>query len=95
MPYVLYTVPTARKALKRLSPQIREFLWEKMQVLTEEPRAGSPLQGKLKAFYSLHLRYLNTDYRIAYRVDDEQQHVTLYYAATRENFYKSLAKVLF
>jgi hypothetical protein len=36
---------------------------------------------------SFHFRYAGADYRVAYEVDENEQAVIVWYAASRENFY--------
>ena len=93
MPYALFTVPTSQRALKKLPEAVRHHLLSELQTLRTNPLLGAQLKGKFRALRSLHTRYKGTDYRVVYQVHEKEQAITVWYAASRENFYRSLEKL--
>lgn len=93
MPFALFTTPIAARALKKLPQEVRIHLQNELQALRENPLAGEQLKGKLRVLRSFHTRLKGTDYRVAYRVRDKEQAITIWYVASRENFYRHLEKL--
>lgn len=93
MPFELYTTPSAAKALRKLPGHVKQHLLKELQVLRANPYAGEPLKGKLRRLRSLHTRFKNTDYRVAYQVREPEHAITIWYVASRENFYRQLEKL--
>lgn len=95
MLFVLYTTPIAAKALKKLPKDIKQHLLKELQVLRTQPHTGEQLKGKLRVLRSLHTRYKNTEYRVAYQVQVPEHAITILYVASGENFYRQLEKLPF
>ncbi len=95
MAFALYTFPAGERSFKKLPRSVRKHILSELQVLCENPFTGYPLKGKLKDFYSFHLKYKNIAYRVVYKVETASQSIVIYYASTRENFYKNLEQALF
>lgn len=95
MLFVLFTTPTAAKALKKLPKDIKQQLLKALQVLRTQPHAGAPLKGKLRILRSLHTHCKNTEYRVAYQIQVPEHAITIWYVASRENFYRQLEKLPF
>lgn len=93
MPYTLITLPSSRKALKKLPRTIRQELIKALQVLRDNPLQGEPLQGEFAFLRSFHFRFQTTEYRVVYEVIEKQQEIAIRHAATRENFYKQLKEM--
>ncbi|SHE22340.1 type II toxin-antitoxin system RelE family toxin [methanotrophic endosymbiont of Bathymodiolus puteoserpentis (Logatchev)] len=70
MPYTLYFTKKAQKDIQRLSPKLKikakAILRNK---IAYEPRAGKPLIGRLKGYYSVRLSYQD---RILYRIEEDK-----------------------
>lgn len=94
MTFALYTLPPGERSFKKLPKSVRKYILNELQVLCDDPFVGYPLRGKLKDFFSFHLKFKNTAYRVVYKVDATSQSILIYYASTRENFYKDLEHVL-
>lgn len=92
-PYQLVTIPTARKALKRLPKHLRAELVEKIDVLRHHPLAGEPLQPPLHFYRSFHTTLAGSQYRVLYFIAAENDEVVIVYAGTRENFYKEVRRL--
>ena len=93
MPFALLAAPPAERAFKKRRPEIRQHLLMELQHLQTDPLAGSPLKGKFQHLRSLHTRYHNADYRVAYRIEDHSKRIIVVYAASRENFYRQLERL--
>jgi mRNA-degrading endonuclease RelE of RelBE toxin-antitoxin system len=93
MPYVLLALPACHRAIKKLPQDVQDHLFAEFQNFITNPFSSPQLQGKLRFLRSFHTRYKNTDYRAAYEVDEKAK-VILWFAASRENFYRQLEKLL-
>lgn len=93
MEYGLYTTSSGKRALKKLPREVKRHLLEKLQALKTDPRLGEQLEGEFRSLRSLHTQSAGTDYRVAYEVDDKEQAVIIWYASSRENFYKELRRL--
>ncbi len=93
MSYELFAIPACQHALKKLPQEVQDHLLEKFQPLRNNPHSNPQLQGKMRFLRSLHTRYKNTDYRAVYEVDEKGKRIILWYAASRENFYKELRRL--
>ena len=60
--------------------------------IINNPLQYEKLKGNLFDFYSYHFKENRVDYRIAYKIIDENTIVVYYMVAKRENFYKNLEK---
>lgn len=94
MPYELFAIPACQRALKKLPQDVQHHLYTEFERIQQDPLSSPQLQGKLRFLRSLHTRYKHTDYRAAYQVDEKQKRIILWYAASRENFYRQLHKLL-
>ena len=93
MSYELFAIPACQRALKKLPQEVQDHLFEKFQHLRDDPHANPQLHGKMHFLRSLHTRHKNTDYRAVYEVDEKNRRIILWYAASRENFYKELHRI--
>lgn len=93
MAYTLLTTPAAHKSFKRLPKHIAHRLIEALNALVEDPFQGQQLSGRYKFLRSFHWRYQGTEYRVVYSVDTANSQLVIHYAASRENFYRSLHKL--
>ena len=93
MPFAILTTPVGHRALKKLPQDVRKHLLREVDVLRANPLGGQKLQGNMRALRSLHTRYKNADYRVAYEVKEKEQAIAIWYAASRENFYRQLEKL--
>lgn len=92
-PYRLVTVPTARRALKKLPVPVRRHLIQAVAVLETNPQLGEPLEAPWWSLRSFHFIYRRTQYRVLYGIDVRRRGVIVYHAATRENFHRSLRQL--
>ncbi len=93
MGYELFAIPACQRVLKKLPQEVQYHLFEKFQHLRGDPYSSPQLQGKMCFLRSIHTRYKNVDYRAVYEVDEKNRRIILWYAASRENFYKELRRL--
>lgn len=90
MIYKLEFHPSFKKDLKNLDKKIAlEVRDIHLDKICNSPFENPKLKGDLDGIYSYHFKSANTQYRIAYSVENEE--IILYYmVAKRENFYRQL-----
>lgn len=90
MARVLFSSSAERDA-KRLPNAARDTLRNKyIRQLAENPRAGKPLHGPLRGYFSLEYWVDGVSYRIAYEII--MGDVVILMVDTRDNYYKKFAK---
>lgn len=91
--YQREVTPSGKRSLKKLPLKVREDLITATKILETNPYAGEKLSGALYFLYSFHFKSVNTEYRVAYTIDNEKKLVTIHFANTRENFYEKLRRL--
>ena len=83
MAYRIEITPTALEALEAIADRrTRAAIVRRIDRLAEEPdKQGNPLRGELMGFS--RVRAAGQRYRALYRVDEEQQQVTVYLVGIR------------
>ena len=90
MTAVLFPNP-AEHDLKRLPTQAQESLRkEHIPCLAKNPRAGKPLHGPLRGYFSYEFWESGVAYRIAYEI--VKGDVVVLMIDTRDNFYKKFIR---
>ncbi len=74
----------AKRFLKNLSKDSQKKILEKIEKLKDNPRIGKPLTGNLRGLW--RLRFDN--YRIVYRIKDQELIVYVMNIGDREGIYK-------
>ena len=74
----------AKRFLKNLSKGSQKKILEKIEKLKDNPRIGKPLTGNLRGLW--RLRFDN--YRIVYRIKDQELIVYVMNIGDREGIYK-------
>lgn len=77
----------AHRFIKKADKPLKEKLREEVLKISENPKIGEVLTGKLKRLRSHHFNFVRTQYRIAYEV---KGNVIVVAIGTRENFYRDL-----
>ncbi|MEJ5167579.1 MAG: type II toxin-antitoxin system mRNA interferase toxin, RelE/StbE family [Arcobacteraceae bacterium] len=90
MTYSLEFHPNFKKDLKNLDKKVAVEVRDiHLGRIYNNPFENPKLKGDLDGVYSYHFKSNNTQYRIAYSVENEE--IIFYYmVAKRENFYKQL-----
>lgn len=91
--YQIFIANHAKKRIRKFAKDLRTQIYQEASVLKKNPLAGEKLKGKLSFLYSLHFRYKNTDYRIAYIIDHQKKIIVLQFVDVRENFYEKLKRL--
>ena len=69
------------------------FIGIRKEILLD-PKSGDDKTADLSGFYTKTVRYKGVQYRVAYRIYDEEKTVYFILAGTRENFYDDLKRYL-
>jgi len=83
------------KILKQLEKKNKHLFVEltrRQQNIVDDPLIGAKLMGDLKEFRSLDFKFKGTDLRICYAYYEEDNHIAIVYAGTRENFYDEVKR---
>ena len=78
--------PSAAKAIKKFDPEIRRRVRRALELLTEEPERGKPLQLTLKGLRS----WRTGDFRIVYRVIEQRIEIVVIAVGHRRDVYSQL-----
>jgi len=73
----------AKKFLKNLSKDFQKRILEKIEKLKDNPKIGKPLTGNLKGLWRLR----QDNYRIVYRIKDQELIVYVINIGDRGNVY--------
>lgn len=94
--YEIRFSPAAEKYFKKLKEQkLKEAFKEALIELAEDPYAGDEKKGDLAGLYCWNVRYAKTDYRIAYRIyEEEGKFVIVVLAGTHEGFYREIRRYM-
>jgi len=82
----------AVKDLKKMEPALRDFIYNRIYEIAEDPYSNKKLTGVFKELRSQHSKFRDVEYRIIYYVDEEGRLVIIALVGTRENIYKELAR---
>ena len=95
----MYTInysKSAERYLKKVKDKKLLAAFKKaIDDLSVNPYIGSQKTGDLKGIYGYDVRYVGTNYEIAYRIYEEDGRVVvIILAGTRENFYEELKRLM-
>lgn len=91
MSYTLQFHPDLKGDLKALPKHIQTvMLNDYFPHLQSNPHAGKSLTGVLTGLYSCAVKFLGTQYRVAYRIIESDSVVFVFMVGTREGFYDRL-----
>jgi len=83
--------PKIKSDLKKIDKSVVKKIKEiYLNEILENPYKAEKLNGRLSAIYSYHFRANRVEYRIAYKILEEDTILFYYMIAKRENFYKYL-----
>lgn len=96
MPAYRVIIPRAvEKDLDRLAPEVMESCLSKhLPAIEELPLSYPPLKGPYRGLRKYAFRAPGGDYRIIYRVSQQDQLVTVVMVGPREGFYERLERRL-
>lgn len=84
-----------QKILKQVEKKNKKLYSEFNDQLSEimnDPLTGARLKGDLNDFRSHDFKFQQVSLRICYAYHEDDQHVTLVYFGTRENFYRDVKR---
>ncbi len=82
------------KSLEKKQKALITSYNEQVEIIIDNPKTGSPLQGDLDGYYSWDWTFRDISVRICYSFSERDKHIYLVYFGTRENFYKDLKRYL-
>ncbi len=82
--YEIFFRTPAKRFLKTLDKKTQKRILNKIEKLSKNPRIGKPLTGSLKGLWRLR----QDNYRIVYRIKDQELIVYVLNIGDRGNIYK-------
>ena len=79
----------AHRFVKRADAGLKGKIHEEITEIQNDPLCGELLHGKLKGLRSKHFSFVGTQYRIAYKI---QNNIIIIAIGSRENFYQDLLR---
>jgi addiction module RelE/StbE family toxin len=86
--------PSAHRRYRRFNQHLQRKIKDEVKKLSEDPYRYEELKGPLKGIRSYHFGYTNTEYRIAYRIVENEYRIEIVLVNTRESFYQTLRRIL-
>ena len=84
MPYKLLYSETSRNQIRKLHPQIKQFVKSKIEMIQRNPFSGKGLEKELSGYLSVRAKR----FRIIYKIIDNDQTVEIHYAGHRKDIYE-------
>ena len=91
--YQIFMAPSAHRKYKKFDPLLQQKVQEEAAKLAKHPHHLQELRGPLRGIRSYHFEHKKTEYRIAYRVIDDEQLIEIVLVKSRENFYQILKRI--
>lgn len=82
----------AVRDLKKMEPALRDFMYNKIYEIREDPYQNQQLSGPFKELRSQHSKFRGIEYRVIYYVNDEGKLIIIAFVGTTENIYKEMAR---
>ena len=82
--------PEAARLLSKLHPENKKQLKQALNGLRQNPYAGKDLQEELSGFKSHRIKR----YRVIYAVNEEENHIEIYYIGRRSDVYDQFRRLL-
>ena len=86
MPYQLLYSETSRDQIKKLHPDIKSIIRDRLKKIAKKPYIGKPLERDLSGYFSFRARR----FRIIYKVKEEKQIIEVHYVGHRKDIYELL-----
>jgi len=80
----------AKKKIEKLDPSIKQIIKKAIESLRSNPFRGKPLSYELAGLYSLR----TSEYRIIYRIKEEQLIIIVISVGYRREIYKRLKELI-
>ena len=92
--YQTFMAPSAHRRYKKFNPLLKKKIKEEANKISEDPHRYEELKGPLKDIRSYHFDYTKTQYRIAYRILEDQKQIEIVLVKSRESFYQTLKRII-
>jgi mRNA interferase RelE/StbE len=86
MSYQLLYSKTSRDQIKKLHPDIKSIIRDRVKTITKNPYIGKKLERDLSGYFSFRARR----FRIIYKVREENQIIEVHYIGHRRDIYDLL-----
>ena len=86
MPYQLLYSKTSRDQIKKLHPDIKSIIRDRLKTIAKKPYIGKRLERDLSGYFSFRA----TRFRIIYKVREENQIIEIHYVGHRRDIYDLL-----
>ncbi|MCG9969705.1 type II toxin-antitoxin system RelE/ParE family toxin [Pelotomaculum terephthalicicum JT] len=83
----------AVRDLKKMEPALRDFMYNRISEIAEDPYKNKELSGLFKELRSQHNKFRGVEYRVIYYIDEEGRLIIIALMGTRENIYDELANI--
>ena len=90
--YSIELTKSAVKDLKKMEPTLRDFMYNRIYEIGEDPYKSEKLTGSFKDLRSQHSKFRGVEYRAIYYINEEGKLIIIALVGTRENIYKELAR---
>ncbi|WP_048090099.1 type II toxin-antitoxin system RelE family toxin, partial [Candidatus Methanoperedens nitratireducens] len=81
--YQILMAPSAHRRYKKFDTHLQRKVKEEAKKLSEDPYRYEELKGPLKGIRSYHFNYGNAEYRIAYRVIENEKRIEIVFIRHR------------
>ena len=90
--YDFFVINGCKKDFRKLSREAQLFIRHSIfPILLKNPFTGDKLKGnEFKNLYKFGVRFKATDYRIVYKIKNNELTIIFIMIASRENFYQKL-----
>ncbi len=86
MPYQLLYSKTSRDQIKKLHPDIKSIIRDRLKTIEKKPYIGKRLERDLSGYFSFRARR----FRIIYKVREENHIIEVHYGGHRRDIYDLL-----
>ena len=92
--YEIKMAPACHRIYKKFDDPLKDRIKEESKKIAASPYSAKHLLPPLKGIYSHSFHYKISEYRIAYRVDEDKHLIEIVLVKSRENFYDVLKRML-
>ena len=91
--YQIFMAPSAHRKFKKFDLLLQQKVHEEAAKLAKNPHLSQELKGPLRGIRSYHFEHKKAEYRIAYRVIDDEHRIEIVLVKSRESFYQILKRI--
>ena len=86
MPYQLFYSHTSRNQIRKLHPDIKSIIRDRLKTVSQKPYIGKRLERDLSGYFSFRARR----FRIIFKIREEEQIIEVHYVGHRRDIYDLL-----